>query len=53
MDSQKLLILQKMILMLNPGPAEPGYAMSLQTVKIQIRGLLPSDLDLYHLSFSM
>ena len=32
---------------LNPGPAEPGYALSLQTVQIQISWLLkkPTDLD--------
>ena len=31
----------------NPGPVEPGYALPLQTLKIQIRWLLQSDLDRY------
>ena len=40
---------------LNPGLAEAGYALPLQTVLIQISWLLkkPRDLDLYCLSFSM
>ena len=39
----------------NPYPAEPGYTLPLQTVKIQISWLLkkPTDLDLHCLSFSM
>ena len=41
--------------MFNPGLAEPGYAMPLQTVKLQISGLLKktTDLDLHCLPFSM
>ena len=41
--------------MFNPSPAEPGYALHLQTVQIQISWLLqkPTDLDLYFLSLSM
>ena len=36
----------------NPGPAEPGYALPLQTVLIQISWLLkPTDLDLHCLAF--
>ena len=35
----------------NSAPAEPGYVMLLQIVKIQI--ILPTDLDLLCLSFSM
>ena len=40
---------------INPGPAEPRYALSLQTMKIQISWLLqkPTDLDLHCLPFSM
>ena len=44
------------IWVLNPGPAEPGYALPLQTKKIQISWLLwkkPPDLDLHCLSLSM
>ena len=39
----------------NSGPAEPGYALPLQTVYIQISWLLqkPTDLDVHCLSFSM
>ena len=39
----------------NPGPAEPEYAMSLQTVQIQISWLLqkPTDLDLHCLTLSI
>ena len=41
--------------MINPGPAEPGYALPLQTLQIQISWLLkkPTDLDLHCLPFSM
>ena len=40
---------------INPCPAEPGYALPLQTVLIQISWLLkkPTDLDLHCLSYSM
>ena len=40
---------------LNPGPAEPGYVLSLQKVQIQVSWLLkkPTDLDLHCLSFSI
>ena len=40
---------------LNPGPAEPGYVLPLQTVQIQISWLLkkPTDLDLHSLPLSM
>ena len=39
----------------NPSPAEPGYVLPLQTVKIQISWLLkkPADLDLHCLPLSM
>ena len=39
----------------NPGPAEPGYTLPLQTVKTQISWLLkkPTDLDLHCLPLSM
>ena len=38
----------------NPSPAEPGYALPLQTVQIQINWLLKTtDLDLHCLSLSM
>ena len=39
----------------NPSPAEPGHALPLQTLQIQISWLLkkPTDLDLYCLPFSM
>ena len=39
----------------NPGPAEPGYVLPLQTVQIQISWLLkkPTDLDLHCLPLSM
>ena len=39
----------------NPCPAEPGYALSLQTMQIQISWLLkkPTDLDLHCLPFSI
>ena len=39
----------------NPSPAEPGYALPLQTVQIQISWLLqkPIDLDLHCLPLSM
>ena len=39
----------------NPCPAEPGYTLHLQTVKIQISWLLkkPIDLDLHCLTLSM
>ena len=44
-----------MILIVNPEPAESGYALPLQTVKIQISWLLkkPTDLDLQCLLLSM
>ena len=32
----------------NSSPAEPGYTLSLQTVKVQMK---PTDLDLYCLTF--
>ena len=40
---------------LNPGPADPGYALPLQTVQIQVSWLLkkPTDLTLHCLSLSM
>ena len=40
---------------INPGPAEPGYTLPLQTVQIQISWLLkkPTDLDLHCLPLSM
>ena len=40
---------------INPCPAEPGYVLPLQTVKIQISWLLqkPTDLDLHCLPLSM
>ena len=39
----------------NPSPAEPGYTLTLQTVKIQNSWLLkkPTDLDLHCLPFSI
>ena len=39
----------KTVQIINPGRAEPGYALPLQTVYIQISWLLkkPTDLDLY------
>ena len=43
------------IMNINPGPAEPGYVLHLQTVQIQISWLLkkPTDLDLHCLSLSI
>ena len=40
---------------INSGPAEPRYALPLQTVQIQISWILkkPTDLDLHCLSFSI
>ena len=45
----------KLMYIINPGPAEPGYALPLQTVWIQIGWLLmkPTDLDLHCLALSM
>ena len=40
------------IIFVNPCPAEPGYALPLQTMQIQIGWLLkPTDLDLHCLPF--
>ena len=50
------LICERIVLQFfNPGPAEPRYALPLQTVWIQISWLLqkPTDLDLHCLFFSM
>ena len=43
------------VVMINPSPAEPRYALALQTVKTQITWLLkkPTDLDLHCLTLSM
>ena len=51
LDDEKQAIFRE----INPCPAEPGYILSLQTVKIQISWLLqkPTDLDLHCLPLSM
>ena len=43
------------VVKINSGPAEPEYAMLLQTLQIHINWLLtkPTNLDLHCLSFSM
>ena len=48
-------ILQHKRQRVNPCPAEPAYALPLQTVKIKISWLLkkPTDLDLHCLPFSI
>ena len=48
-----LFLCSSIHLSVNPCPAEPWYALPLQTVKIQISWLLkkPTDLDLHYLPF--
>ena len=53
--SYMAFVLSNLSLFVNPSPAEPGYALSLHAVQIQISWLLkkPTDLDLHCLQLSM